>query len=403
MNAPKLRFKNYEDPYNSYQFNELVTNKVPKYNPKQNATNTMKCIELEHLSSNTGTLLGYTSSENQSSIKNIFEVGSVLYGKLRPYLKKYYFSDFKGVCSTEIWVLNSLSNKLINKYLYQIVQTSRYDEIVSKSIGSKMPRADWNSLAESEFHFPLIEEQKKVSDFLTLLDKNIQKQQKKIDKLKELKKGIMQKIFMQELLFKNENGKRYPEWEKAYLHNLGKFGKSYSYSRAVEGDGIFRYIHYGDIHSNYPSVCENVEFPTITNVQQFELIIDNDIVFADASEDYTDLGKAILIKNVNGQEVIAGLHTHKFTPNERLNTLYFIYFTQTRAYQEFIKKMGTGVSVLGISKTNLYKLEVLLPSIKEQEKIGHIMYLLDQKIQRENDKMKILTIRKKSFMQQMFI
>ncbi|MDM8151044.1 restriction endonuclease subunit S [Priestia megaterium] len=266
----------------------------------------------------------------------------------------------------------------------------------NKTLGQK-------EFLDLEITIPNLEIQNYISSFIKLLDSKIQIQQEKVELLKQQKKELMQKIFKQEIRFKDENGEEYSEWETFELNKLGTFGKTYSYSRAVEGEGTYSYIHYGDIHSNYPTVCKDVHFPTIMEVLDYELVCENDIIFADASEDYADLGKAILVKNTLNQHVIAGLHTHKFTPNEKLDSLYFIYFTQSRHYEKFIKRMGTGVSVLGISKTNLNKLKVPLPSIEEQEKIGKTLYLLDQRIQNESNKTKLMEERKQGFMQQMFI
>ena len=71
-----------------------------KYDPQKNKTN-YKCIELEHIESDTGILKGYINSNDQLSIKNIFENGDILYGKLRPYLRKFHNAKFNGVCSSE--------------------------------------------------------------------------------------------------------------------------------------------------------------------------------------------------------------------------------------------------------------------------------------------------------------
>ena len=79
----------------------------------------MQDIELDSIEQDTGRLLNTYVSKDFTSQKNIFGKGSVLYSKLRPYLNKYYYTQFNGVCSSEIWVLNSLNNqKLSNLFLY---------------------------------------------------------------------------------------------------------------------------------------------------------------------------------------------------------------------------------------------------------------------------------------------
>lgn len=200
---------------------------------------------------------------------------------------------------------------------------------------------------------------------------------------------------------------RFPEfnggWEGIFLNKLGVFKKNYTFSRANEGDGTLRHIHYGDIHSKFKSKIEKIELlPSISvDIEHPQLVQNNDLIFADASEDYDDLGKAILMK-VNNGNVIAGLHTHLFSPNNNLNSEFLLYFTQTKVYRKFIKRQGVGISVLGISKKNLDKLLVNLPNYNEQQKIGEFFSKLDRQIELEEQKLTKLEEQKKGYMQKIF-
>src|SRR5258707_14834611 len=92
--------------WNPYEFSQLVTLVKDKHDCSKSVQN-YPCIELEHLAQENGHLLGFTDSINQASIKNKFKKGDVLFGKLRPYLRKYLLSDFDGVCSSEIWLFRA--------------------------------------------------------------------------------------------------------------------------------------------------------------------------------------------------------------------------------------------------------------------------------------------------------
>ena len=86
------------------------------------------------------------------------------------------------------------------------------------------------------------------------------------------------------------------EWEEKKLGDTGVFRKSYSFSRAKEGEGIYRHIHYGDIHSKLPEIVyDNNLLPQIKENKDFVKVQKGDLIFADASEDYDDLGKAITL------------------------------------------------------------------------------------------------------------
>ncbi len=124
MSVPKLRFKDDGQDFPEWEVStigERVTEKSSKFNPEKQAGN-FNCIELEHLSQGTGELLGYVDVTKSKSIKNKFETGDVLFGKLRPYLRKFLKAPFSGVCSTEIWVLNGKGKEISNDFLFQFVK-----------------------------------------------------------------------------------------------------------------------------------------------------------------------------------------------------------------------------------------------------------------------------------------
>ena len=189
--VPNLRF-NKESMWQTSIFNDIVERRTEKYNPSKNNQNLID-IELESLSSNTGELLTTFDSRKQKSIKNIFYPKDILYGKLRPYLRKFYFSNFKGCCSTEIWVLHSTI--INNSYLYQYIQSDKFNVLANLTFGSKMPRADWDIISNSEISYPDMHEQEKVALFLSKIDERIQTQSKIIDTLLSEMNSIRSLIF----------------------------------------------------------------------------------------------------------------------------------------------------------------------------------------------------------------
>lgn len=194
--SQKLRFKaddgSYFEDWKESLICSVFTNKSESFNPK--IENNLPCIELEHLSQGTGTILGTTDSKNQKSTKNVFESSNVLYGKLRPYLNKFAQPDFKGVCSTEIWVLSGI--KISNNYLYQYIQSEGFSELTNIQSGSKMPRADWKTVASAVMSYPCCEEQTKIANLLTAIDQKINNVAEQIDHAKTWKKGLLQQMFV---------------------------------------------------------------------------------------------------------------------------------------------------------------------------------------------------------------
>ena len=99
----------------------------------------------------------------------VFFDTDVLYGKLRPYLHNWLMPAFDGVAVGDWWVLRPI--EVDRSFLYRSIQTQKFDEIANQSSGSKMPRADWKLISETEFEIPVsLEEQKAVGNYFERVD-----------------------------------------------------------------------------------------------------------------------------------------------------------------------------------------------------------------------------------------
>lgn len=196
--SQEIRFKdeNGQDfpEWDSELFEQVATNNSNKIIP-QSKTN-VPCIELENIVGERGQINGYFLSHEQQSTKNEFSKGSVLFGKLRPYLKKYWYATFDGVCSSEIWVLTSTSPRITNEFLYFIIQSDTFQQAANISSGSKMPRTEWDSVRSLEIPLPSLEEQNKIASFLFTLEEKISKEESKVESLIQLKNGLLQQMFV---------------------------------------------------------------------------------------------------------------------------------------------------------------------------------------------------------------
>ncbi|MFA6063052.1 MAG: restriction endonuclease subunit S [Gallionella sp.] len=195
--SQELRFKDNDvqefPEWKECTIGEIATQKSKKLNP-ENAQDNLRCVELEHISQNTGQLLGYVDARKQKSLKSQFSKGDVLFGKLRPYLRKYLKAPFDGVCSTEIWVLRGSS--VTNDFLFHYVQAERFLTVANISSGSKMPRADWNVVASEETEIPCKAEQTKIANFLTAIDEKITATKTQLEAVKHYKQGLLQQLFV---------------------------------------------------------------------------------------------------------------------------------------------------------------------------------------------------------------
>ncbi len=172
----------------------LVSIKSPKYDPKIK-TESLPCIELEHLSQGSGEILGTVNSLELASTKNCFAKGDVLFGKLRPYLKKFAKPNFNGVCSSEIWVMKTTDNKVLhNDFWFYFIQSDRFINEANKSCGTKMPRADWKVVSELILPIPSFCEQLGIAKILECVDAKLGLLKQQKAETQQLKKGLMQKL-----------------------------------------------------------------------------------------------------------------------------------------------------------------------------------------------------------------
>ena len=176
-----------------YPFAELASRRSEKYDPRSGEQ--MPCVELEHIEQETGRIIGSIPSTQQSSIKCVCKAGDTLFGKLRPYLRKYAFVKKDMVCSSEIWSLVP-SEAIIPEYLFYLVQTDEFIKIANISSGTKMPRAEWSNIEKSVFTVPSKGVQAKIVQTLRGLDSRILDAIDMLDELHFLKRGLMQQLFI---------------------------------------------------------------------------------------------------------------------------------------------------------------------------------------------------------------
>lgn len=390
--VPELRFPEFNREWEYNLFSEIVTNKSKRFDPKNEES--LKDIELDSIEQNTGRLLNTYMSKDFTSQKNKFDKGSVLYSKLRPYLNKYYYAKIDGVCSSEIWVLNSLySQKLSNLFLYYFIQTNRFSNVANKSAGSKMPRADWSLVENIRLYKGSIEEQRKIGDFFSKLDRQIELEEQKLSLLEEQKKGYMQQIFSQELRFKDENGNDYPTWKKTTIKEVAKLtvGKS----KKNENTGKYIIMDMGTVTKNGTMLTHK------STPHENDLLNKGDLVMPkDDIGGGHIIGKTVFIPE--SQKYVLGDHVYRLE-TKKCNGLFLHFYINSDIVNRSLKRKVTGSAQLGLNRKSVEEELVKVPCLEEQEKIGAFFSKLDTFIEKQLSKIELLKERKKGFLQKMFV
>lgn len=192
------------------------------------------------------------------------------------------------------------------------------------------------------------------------------------------------------------------DWKITKFGQEFDFIKTFSFSRAqlrecITADEI-QNIHYGDIHSTFENEILDFEYekpiPYITDGlidkkafedEDFPTLKDGDLIIADASEDYEGICDCVELKNINGRKIVAGLHTFAArTVEETISLGFRTYVLNHQQVIRELRRIATGISVYGVSKTNLSKVNIALPPLPEQKAIAKVLSLMDTAINKNN-------------------
>ena len=187
---PELRFPGFTDDWEQRKLGEVVFRRNTA-----EVTGALPGVEYEDVIPEEGRLNKDVFLKEMTKKGIEFLEGDVLFGKLRPYLKNWLFAEFNGVAVGDWWVL--YSDKVDDRLIYYLIQTDSYQTVANLSTGTKMPRSDWTTVSQTSFAFPVsADEQLEIGKYFSSIDSLISLHQRKLDHLKELKKGLLQQMFV---------------------------------------------------------------------------------------------------------------------------------------------------------------------------------------------------------------
>ena len=189
----KTRLPGFSGAWKMMRLGEFTTIWNQKVLPT-NVPSDTPCVELDHIGQGNGRLLGCSTAHFSSSSKYRFRVGDVLFGRLRPYLRKFWLADRVGLCTTEIWPLVADPRHAVGGFLHALVQSDRLTKAACISYGTHMPRADWNVMRKLDIQLPHIREQRAIVSILSDMDAEITALERRRDKTQVSKQAIVQQL-----------------------------------------------------------------------------------------------------------------------------------------------------------------------------------------------------------------
>ncbi len=434
MNVPKLRFGEFEGKWVSQKLKSLSKTITKGTTPKRFNSGDINFIKIESL---VGTKIDLNkcitidSETHGGELKrSILQDGDILFAIAGATVGKVGVVDSAVLpantnqalaiirlknAATLDFTVHVLLSRTMKKYIFQSV-----------SVGAQ-PNLNLEQIGSFQFLAPTPPEQQKIASFLSKVDEKIALLSEKKDKLTEYKKGVMQQLFNGKweeqdgqltfvpptLRFKADDDSEFPDWEEKKFGDCFDFFTTNSLSRdKLSYDmGMIKNIHYGDIHTKFRSIFkpEQELVPYIAELDDTKKIKpqsycqNGDLVFADASEDYADIGKCIEVRELGNLKLVAGLHTHLARPKEKFATGYQAYLQKSWKMRYQIMRIAQGTKVLGISTKQLATIYLPVPCYEEQEKIAAFLISLDSKIECLEFELNKSKEWKRGLLQQMFV
>ena len=277
-----------------------------------------------------------------------------------------------------------------------IITNQKYlDRVATKTAVPYLNKDNCNSIPIIHPHFP---EQQKIASFLTEVDKKIDLLQRKKYQLTAYKKGMMQKLFSQEIRFKDEDGKGFPEWEEKQLGEIATKINSKntdnSVSRVLTNSAINGVIDQSDYFDHDVANSENLG--------GYYVIGKGDFVYNPRVSVTAPVGP--IKRNNLGKGVMSPLYTIFRLMSE--NSDFLNCFFSSSLWHKYMKQVanyGARYDRMAISSNDFLKLPIPIPHPDEQQKIADYLTALDQKIELTDKKLAQAQSFKKGLLQQMFI
>jgi type I restriction enzyme S subunit len=227
--------------------------------------------------------------------------------------------------------------------------------------------------------------------------------QKKKAKLEEYKKGVMQKLFSQEIRFKDENGNDFPDWEEKKLGEIGSFKNGVNKSKSDFGFGspfvnLMNVFGKNSLDSNIKLDLVNVSTSEIENYN----LLEGDVLFIRSSVKREGVGETIVVEENLDQTVYSGFLI-RYRDSNYINKAYKKYCFGTPQFRHQLIAYSSSSANTNINQESLSKLIIKLPTISEQQKIASFLSSIDVQIKQVGKQIEQSQVFKKGLLQKMFV
>ena len=404
--VPRIRFKGFEEDWEQRKLSEIA---LRESNFRLSSPD-LPCVEYEDVVSEAGILNNDIRSKKIVKTGIVFDDNHVLYGKLRPYLHNWLCPYFSGVAVGDWWVLKPCY--VVREFIYRIIQTKRFDNATNQSYGSKMPRADWNLVSNTEFMIPPdSSEQEKIGLYFKEIDNLITLHQRKLEKLKIIKKSMLENLFPQngEKTPKNRFSGFTKDWEQRKLGevcNIITKQTGFDYSSTIKpalfkekADNTYSFIQNKDFNGTTINMDTDFFIP-ISVAEKFpNIVLDRPSILISISGRIGNVGfYSCVHKAFIGGAV--GICKLKYNDDGK----FIIHELESEYGQKYFYSLIKASSHANITVEDIRNMELIFPKKKEEKIcISTFFSSFDHLITLHQSKLEKLQKIKKSMLESMFV
>ena len=283
-----------------------------------------------------------------------------------------------------------------NFLLYFLLRDEWHKRVKETASGTTVRHSSNKIIQDTQILYPSLQEQQKIASFLGKADELVNNLKQQKENLEKYKKGMMQKIFAQEIRFKDENGKEFEEWKELKLGSLCNYRNGDSFETNVVDNGKYNLITLNsiDITGNLKNKHKTVDCANWYLEKDDLIMVLSDVAHGDF------LGLVDIIpcddKYVLNQRM--GLLRVKNSSND----VFFLKLLINKN-QKYFKLYGQGSSQKNLSKGDILNFKIKLPELKEQQKIAEFFTSIDKIIDSKQEQIAEAEKWKKGLMQGLFV
>lgn len=300
-----------------------------------------------------------------------------------------YYQD-----SNIVWLEHD--DTVLDSYLKQFYSVVKWQGLE----GSTIKRLYNKTILDTPFYRPSLPEQHKIADLLSAVDDVIAAQEAEVAAWEKRKKGVMQKLFSQEVRFKADDGSDFPDWEEKTLGDLGTFLKGAPLSKSDITDEGTPLILYGELYTTYAEVAYSIARRTDKKVPDKFYSKVGDVVIPTSGETPEEISTATCVMK-DGVILAGDLYIYRPATNVDGRILSYLLNHQVN---NAISRIAQGKSVVHVQSKELERIHVIFPSSPtEQREIADCLASLDDVIAKAKDELDAWRELKKGLLQQMFV